>query len=220
LKNLLSLPLGQPVVIEGEFTYDKVPPTMLEDAKRNALTTNPRILQFSLQEMILAKNITVERSNYFPTLSLFSAYQWQAQDNTYQFNNYNWAKMLNVGVNLSFTLFDGFKTSERVQQAVVERQKIHYNRLKLEEGLRIQIQAAELKMGEAEKRIQGQEKNIEQAEKAVSIAQTRFRSGVGTQLELMDAQVAMTRAQTNYAQAIYDYLMAKADWNFAVGRPE
>ncbi len=67
-------------------------------------------------------------------------------------------------------------------------------------------------MAEAKKRIAGQEKNIEQAEKAVRIAQTRYKSGVGTQLELLDTQVAMTRAQTNYAQAIYDYLVARAEW--------
>ena len=72
-------------------------------------------------------------------------------------------------------------------------------------------------MEEARKRIQGQEKNIDQAQKAVRIAQTRFKSGVGTQLELLDTQVAMTRAQTTYAQAMYDYLIARADWQYAVG---
>jgi outer membrane protein TolC len=66
--------------------------------------------------------------------------------------------------------------------------------------------------------VQGQEKNIEQAKRAVAIAGTRFKSGVGTQLELLDAQVAMTLAQTNYAQAIYDYLVAKTDWEYAIGR--
>jgi outer membrane protein TolC len=61
-------------------------------------------------------------------------------------------------------------------------------------------------------------KSLSQARKAVQIAQTRFKSGVGTQLELMDTQVAMTRTQTNYAQGIFDYLIAKAEWDNAVGR--
>jgi outer membrane protein TolC len=72
-------------------------------------------------------------------------------------------------------------------------------------------------MAEARKRIKGQEKSIDQAQKAMRIAQTRFKSGVGTQLELLDAQVAMTRTQTTYAQALYDYLVAKAEWQYAVG---
>jgi outer membrane protein TolC len=107
----------------------------------------------------------------------------------------------------------------RTEQAIIEHQKLHLMRLKAEEGLRIQIQSAELKMEEARKRIEGQAKSIDQAEQAVRIAQTRYRSGVGTQLELLDTQVAMTRTRTNYAQAVYDYLVAKAEWDHAVGSP-
>ena len=99
----------------------------------------------------------------------------------------------------------------------MERNKVHYTRLKVEEGLKVQIQASALRMVEARKRMSGQEKNIEQAQKAVRIAQTRFKSGVGTQLELLDAQVAMTRSQTNYAQALYDYLVSKTEWEYATG---
>jgi outer membrane protein TolC len=53
----------------------------------------------------------------------------------------------------------------------------------------------------------------------VHIAQTRFANGVGTELELLDSQVALTRAENNHAQAVYDYLVAEADWTFAVGLP-
>ncbi|HTY59460.1 MAG TPA: TolC family protein, partial [Bacteroidota bacterium] len=108
-------------------------------------------------------------------------------------------------------------TGARTEQAIIDRDKVHYARLKAEEGLTIQLQAAELRMTEAKKRIAGQEKNIAQAEKAVRIAQTRYKSGVGTQLELMDSQVAMTRARATHAQAVYDFLVAKADWENTSG---
>jgi outer membrane protein TolC len=145
------------------------------------------------------------------------SYEWQSQDNTFNFGNYLWAKTFNIGLQVSYPFFDGFRRGARVRQAVLDREKLRYTRLKAEEGLKIQIQSAGLKMAEAKKRIVGQEKSIEQAEKAVRIAQTRFKSGVGTHLELLDTQVAMTRARTNYAQAIYDYLIAEAEWQYAVG---
>lgn len=217
LKNLLAIPIEQNVVLQGDFIFEELPAPAMEEGRKNALTTNPMILQLSLQESLLEKNISIERAGYFPSLNLVGGYSWQAQDNTFQFDNYNWAKMLNIGVSLSIPVFDGLKTSNRVQQAEIEREKIFYTRMKAEEGLKILIQSAELKMAEARKRITGQEKNIDQAQKAVRIAQTRFQSGVGTQLELLDAQVAMTLAQTNYAVAIYDYLVAKAEWRYAVG---
>jgi outer membrane protein TolC len=219
LKNLLALPLEQDIRVEGTFTFEDVPREAIDQARQDALTNNPAIVGLSLQESILEQNISIERANFFPKLDLLANYQWQTQDNTFQFRNYNWAQTLNVGLSLTFSLLDGFKTSMRTEQAIIEHQKLHLMRLKAEEGLRIQIQSAELKMEEARKRIEGQAKSIDQAEQAVRIAQTRYRSGVGTQLELLDTQVAMTRTRTNYAQAVYDYLVAKAEWDHAVGSP-
>lgn len=220
LKNLLAIPLDRDVVVEGEFTFEVIPQPTLDAARENALTSNPTIAGLLLQESLLEKNISIVRAAYFPTLNLTGSYQWQTQDNTFQFKNYNWANSLSFGLQLSYTLFDGFATSARSQEAMVDKERVHFTRLKAEEGLKIQIQSSELRMIEARKRIAGQEKSLTQAEKAVRIAQTRYKSGVGTQLELLDTQVAMTRAQTNYAQAIYDYLIAKADWQYAVGQKQ
>ena len=219
LKNVLALPLETDIDVAGGFAFEDVPEEMLHDAARNAVSSNPAIVQLALQEDMLEKNISVERSNYFPTLSLVGSYQYQTQDNTFAFRNYLWATSLNIGLQVSFPLFDGFRTGARTEQAMIDRDKVHYARLKAEEGIRIQLQAAGLRMGEAKKRIAGQEKNIAQAEKAVRIAQTRYRSGVGTQLELMDSQVAMTRARATHAQAMYDFLVAKAEWENIAGLP-
>jgi len=218
LKSLLSIPLDSNVVVKGDFTFAEVPPSVLDQGTRGALGTNPSIQALSFQESMLDKNISVEQSAYFPSVYAFGAYQWQTQDNTFQFNNYLWAKIMNVGVTLSWNIFDGLRTPARVEQAKIDLRKVQYTKLKAEEGLTIQVQSTLLKMDEAKRRIEGQEKNIQQAEKAVSIAQTRYKSGVGTQLELLDTQVAMTLAQTNYAQAIYDYLVSEAEWEFAVGQ--
>ena len=218
LKNLLAIPLDQEITVDGDFTLEEVPQATLEGVRESAIATNPTIAGLALQESLLEKNISIVRAAYFPSLNLIGSYQWQTQDNTFQFRNYNWANSLSFGLQLSYTLFDGFATGARAQQAMVEKEKVRFVRLKAEEGLRIQIQSAELRMTEAKKRIEGQEKSLAQAEKAVRIAQTRYRSGVGTQLELLDTQVAMTRAQTNHAQAIYDYLVAKADWYYSIGQ--
>lgn len=219
LKNILALPLDQDIDVQGDLAYMGLDPVVLEQRRREALATNPGIAQLTLQESLLEKNISIERANFFPTLNLTGSYQWQSQDNTFQFNKYLWANSLNVGLQLSFPLFDGFKTTARTEQAIIDHQKIQTARQKAEDGLRLRIQSLELRMVEARKRIDGQERSLGQAQKAVRIAQTRFSSGVGTQLELMDTQVAMTRTQTNSAQAIYDYLVARAEWENAVGQP-
>jgi outer membrane protein len=219
LKNVLALPLDQNIDVQGDLAYQEIQPEVLQARGSAAVATNSEIAQLALQESLLEKNISVERAAHYPTLDLTGAYAWQSQDNTFIFKDYLWANSFNVGLKLSFPIFDGFNASARTEQAIVDHQKIVTTRQKAEEGLRLQIQSLVLRMAEARKRIEGQQKSLSQAQKAVQIAQTRFKSGVGTQLELMDTQVAMTRAQTNYAQAIYDFLVASAEWENAVGRP-
>jgi outer membrane protein TolC len=217
LKALLALPLDQNLELDGAFQFEAIPPAELETARQNAITRNSGLAQIALQESLATQNIAVVRADYFPSLSLIGSYGWQTQDNTYQMNRYKWANTLALGLHLSYTLFDGMATRSRIAEATSDRTKLQYLRLKAEEGLRIQIRTAESQMEEAGKRIEAQQKSLGQAQKALQISQTRYKSGIGTQLELLDTQVAMTRAQTNYSQAIYDYLTAKADWQYYVG---
>jgi len=219
LKSLLSIDLATPLEIKGDFEYVKADPVLIEETSETALSNSPLIRQLELQESLLDKSYIIERSEYFPTLALFGQYSYQTQDNTFKFSNYKWAESMLIGLQLSYTLFDGFRRGARMEQAIIDRRKVVLTKRKVEEGLRIQVLQARLKMQEAEKKIYAQEKNLKQADKTASIAQTRFKNGIGTQLELIDTQTAMTFAATNHAQAVYEYLVAKADWEYAVSMP-
>lgn len=216
LKNLLALDLNQPIKLIGEFSFEELSLESIEQLSLDAVDNNPLVNQLKVQSSLLEKNITIQQSDYFPTLAFFGQYQFQSQDNTFKFKDYNWAKTFYIGLQLSYTLFDGFSRGARIEQAVIDKQKVDLSRMKLEEGLKIQILQSKMKMEEAKKRIAAQEKSLLQAEKALKIAQSRYKNGVGTQLELIDTQAALTTSKTNYAQAIYDYLIAKADWEYTV----
>jgi outer membrane protein TolC len=215
LKNLLSIDVKQPVDVKGDFVFDEVSAEVIREAGDNAVSKNPLVRQLAIQESLLDKNIDVERSDFFPTLSFFSQYAFQTQDNTFKYNHYLWPQSFMVGLQLSYLLFDGFGRSSRIQQAVIDKDKVGLGRRKLEEGLKVQVLQSQLNMEDAKRRIQAQQKSLKQADKAMKIAQTRYKSGVGTQLEIIDTQAALTFAQTNYSQAIYDYLVARSDWEYA-----
>ncbi len=216
LKNLLTINIAQPVDIKGEFIFQEVPQELLMENSQNAVSRSPLVKQLELQESLLDKNITIQRSDYFPTIAFFGQYQFQTQDNTFNINRYLWPQSFMVGLQVSYLLFDGFSRTARVQQAIIDKDKVSLGRKKLEEGLKVQVLQSLLKMNESKKRIQAQEKSLQQADKALKIANTRYKSGVGTQLEIIDTQAALIFAQTNYFQAIYDYLIAKSEWEYAV----
>jgi outer membrane protein len=217
LKAQLAIPLDQNLELEGAFQFEEIPSSDMDDARQHAISRNPSLAQIALQESLATQSIAIAKADFFPSLSLVGSYGWQTQDNTYKINDYMWANTASLGLHMSFTLFDGLATQSRVAQATSDRTKLHYLRLKAEEGLRIQLRSVESQMEEARRRIEAQQKSLGQAEKALQISQTRYQNGIGTQLELLDTQVAMTRAQTNYSQAIFDYLNAKADWQYYVG---
>lgn len=216
LKNILAIDINKPLDVKGEFVFEDLSLVVMDESDKNAVSNSLLIKQLQIQESLLDKNITVEKADYYPTLAVFGQYQWQAQDNSFSWGDYKWAKMLMAGIQLNYPLFDGFRRDARVQQAIIDKEKVALNRKKLEDNIKIQVTQARLKMEEAKKRIAAQEKSIQQAEKALKISQSRFKNGVGTQLELIDTQAALTMAKTNYAQALYDFLSAKADWEYAV----
>jgi len=217
LKNLLAIPLDRELSLQGDLEFIDLTMDEVAAATVRATEKNTGLMQLRLQESLLAKNVEVERASYYPSLYLVGSYRWQTQDNTFDIGSYRWQDALAFGVSLSFTPFDGFRTASRIQQASSDERKIQITKTKAEEGLQLQIQATADHMVEARKRIQAQSKSLEQAKKALQIAQTRYRNGISTQLELLDAQVAMTRTQTMHAQAIYDFLTAKVDWQYYVG---
>src|ERR1039457_2411826 len=204
IKNLITLDINKPIDVIGEFKFEEVPPEISQSKNTEAVKDNPLVKQMTIQESLLDKNVTIQRSDYYPSLAFFGKYDFQSQDNTLDIKNYNWAKSFMLGFQLNYTIFDGFSRGSRIEQAVIDKEKIMLTRRKVEEGLKIRILQADLNMEEARKRIKAQEKNLEQAEKTIKIAQTRYKNGVGTQLELIDTQAALTFAQTNYATAVYD----------------
>ncbi len=218
LKNLLALDLKNDLNIVGEFKLEEISKEKLAESDSLLIKNNPTLEGLKLQESILDKNISLQTAGYFPTLAAYANYTWQTQDNTFHFSNYNWANTFTVGLRLSVPIFDGFRRSAQIQQAEINKDKVGLTKMKVEEGLKIQLQQSELKMKEAKERVTAQEKSVQQAERALKIAQTRYNNGIGTQLEILDTQSALTQTQTNYAKAIFDFLIAKAQWEKTIGQ--
>jgi outer membrane protein TolC len=218
LRTLLAIDANKELEIKGAFAFDEVPQAMLGEYSANALSNSPMVEQLRINESLLEKNLIIERSEYYPTLAAFGQYQWQTQDNSFSVSSYKWAESFAVGLQLSYNIFDGFKRGARIEQVKIDKDKVTFARKKLENDIVLEIDQAQRKMTEAKGRIDAQVKSVQQAEKAQAIAESRYKNGVGTQLEIIDTQTALQVARTNYSQAIYDYLSAKADWEYAVSK--
>jgi outer membrane protein len=118
---------------------------------------------------------------------------------------------------LSFPLFDGGITRARVAQAQEDLQIAELNLQQVKESIALEVRTAYLNLQDAAKRLEVARKGLGQATEALRLARVRYEAGVSLQLEISDAELAYTQAQTNLVNAQYDYLDAYAALQKAVG---
>jgi len=194
---------------------------LLERALEEAMSRRSDLRQFELTESLRHTEMRVEQVEYLPRISLFGTYLISAQDNGspnfFARGDGQRAYSRNVGIQVSLPLFQGFQRDARVdQRRAVLRQAEAQTRLALDQA-RSQVRTLVDNADEAGLRAEGQQLAVQQAQRGFEIARAQFREGLGSQLELTDAEVALRQSEFNYAQAVYDYLVARARLDEATG---
>jgi outer membrane protein TolC len=193
----------------------------LDGAYQTALDQRTDVRQVSLNLELEQARLAVERAEYFPKVSVFGAYNVNAQEdggpsffgeNANQRTTTAWG-----GIRIELPIFKGFSQSARMQQA---RAAIDQNRARLAQArdraadeLRTLVAA----LDEARERVASQGRAVEQARRGFEIASAEYRAGLGSQLQITDAELALRQSEFNYAQAVYDYLSARSNLDAARG---
>ena len=120
-------------------------------------------------------------------------------------------------VTTSMSIYDGGATRAAVRKATSDANNAESLREQVIQGVTLDAKQAYLGLEEGRERIQAAEKGLEQARESMRLAQVRYEGGVSTQVEVFDAQAALTLAETNYVNALYDYQVALAKLERAVG---
>ena len=137
-------------------------------------------------------------SQHLPTLSAFG---------TLTYSNYNLPLFgrWNAGVTLSFPIFLGFSLNAQVNQAEANAEIARSNLDLLLESTRLDVEQNYLGLKEARERITATQKLVEEAEQGLNLAERQYAAGVGTALEVTDAQLTLSNARIARIQALSDY---------------
>ena len=218
LKNTLGITTTDTFVLTDSLTFQPVDDQLIARADELVLETNPGLNATKRQIELNGAVVNAERSNYLPTVAAFGSYSYTAAKDQFNFSTNDFYKGSTVGLSVSLSLFQGLQTYSRVEQAQLEQRKSEEQRVGLERTLRTGIHSILGNLLQARKRIEAQGRTVEMAERGYKIVTTRFLSNAATQLEVNDAQLALTQAKVNRVQAIYDYLSAAADLEQIIGR--
>ena len=192
----------------------------LDDLLALALDRRSELLQGRLTISLEETRLQSQRGEFFPTVTLFGNYNIAAQEDgalTFFGGSDNRTTASAVGLRVSLSLFQGMARPARIQQtaATVRQNEAQLERLEREVENEIRTMLANL--DEAQLRVTSQRRAVGQAQRGFEIASAEFREGVGSQLQITDAENALRATEFNYAQAVYDYLIARTGLDAAVG---
>lgn len=214
LKSLLGLDLSQPIEVKGDLVYEPIE-LDLEASLEKARFNRPEINQLKYQRKMAGEMLKLARASNLPTLSVSGTYNFWAD--SFSFKKDIWQSFYVVNLVLTLPIFNGFATSAQVGQSKALIRELEFTQRGLIEGIKLEVRQAILNLHEAKESLFSQEKNVEQAQESVRIAELNFSEGLATTLDVSSAQVALIQAKTNYAQALYDYVMSLAKLDKAMG---
>jgi outer membrane protein TolC len=214
LKAMVDIPLREEVILHGGLeTFPPLPDSLDYNV---AFQQRPDYQSLLWEKKLQEKRVSIEKSNYYPTLYGNASYLFQSNSNRFKLDNRN--ENFIVGLSLNVPIFTGLYTQAQVQKARIDVSRVKTRISKANDDVRIQLQNIDLRLRESRERIEAAEKNTQTAGRAYDIAETRVDNGLATQLELRESRIDLDRAQVNFYEAIYDYLDAYFDWQLASGQ--
>lgn len=182
----------------------------LEDSIALAKTNRPDIAQADASIRIADTGVKIAEGGKLPTVSLSASSGWQDRIIP---DGDNWS----VGVSASWNIFDAGVTNAKIKQARNSRDKASLQAEQVSDSVEQEVRQSYLSMKEAERRLETVNVASGKAKEDLYIAKEKYSAGVGTNLDVIDAQLALTQAKTNEIQALYDYNLNRAKLDKAIG---
>jgi len=211
LNNVMGLPLRGEIKLKDDFTYRPYSHS-LDECIHLAFINRPDIHAADTNITIKEDSVKIAQSGNQPAINLFGNNTW---DDT-KFPGNKDSKWL-VGVNVEMNVFDSGRTASQIKVVQSGVSTSQEQAKKIRDDISLEVSTAYLNMKEAIKRMDTNLVAVEQADTDLKLSKQRYDAGVGTNLDVMDAELALAQTKTNYMQALYDYNTDRAQLDKAMG---
>ena len=205
LTDSLILPETVPVFFKEEEVYNE------------ARVHRADLQSLDLQQQSSDQQIRIAAAAMKPSVSLTAQYLIQTQTNKFDYFNAFYPSTPFVGAQFSVPIFNGNSNKAKVKKAQIEKDQSVIRSQQAYEELRSAVKQAVANVRETAARIQTSDNVKKTARLSYEITQYRYAKAVASRLELTDAELAYTQAQSNYLEAVYDYLSANIEVERTMG---
>ena len=211
LNNIMGIPQNtklDPVEELGYKAYEEPLPSCIDHAMLHRLDLQQSALQVKAAEAAL----NGAKAGWTPSVTGVASNRWSGNSWPGDEGN-NWG----AGVNVNMNVFDSGVTKSNVAAAKANLMTAKESYRQDADAVQLDVRNCYFNLREAEKRISTTQVAVAKAEEDYHIAQVRYEAGVGTNTDVLDAQVALTRARNNFNTALYDYNTSRSALQTAMG---
>jgi len=224
-KNLLKFQMGYPIDDEiglsedinaliVKFDAENLDPNVDVDPEQRAEFQVMNTTQ-ELNQIDLKRN----KAGYLPNLAAFASFQETLQrSNLFDNDQTGWLPTGVVGFKVNVPIYDGGEKSAKIQKVKLNIEKVDLQKEEFTRGMMLQVRNAQVAMSIAKRNLENRQKALDMTQSIYDRTQIKFKEGVGSSVEVTQAENSLYQAQAQIISAMYDLLTAKVDLDIALGK--
>lgn len=221
-KQILKVQMGMPLEYDLVLSESLRELTTEEDLSKLLLDEGAErveIQQISTQLELTGLDLKNNHAQYMPKINLVGNARRSGAGNELGtvFSSDNWFGSSLIGVSMSVPIFDGFAKAARIQKNRVQINQLENQRLFLKESFKTELYTAKANLKNDLSILDVQEENLKLAQEVYQIARIKYNEGIGSNLEVVEADASLIEAEINYLGALYDGLISKVNLEKALG---
>ena len=212
LNDAIGYPLQWHYALTGHMVGGPPPAYPVEFFWNQALAERNDLKSLKLKEEAALKEIKKSKLHFLPSLNLMG--NWDNYDKDFgEGGGKDWSLMVVANLNL----FGGGYDKAKLDKAKADYERVHFLRMRMESGIKLQVRQAYLKVKTAAKQLKVAESAVRQARESLRIVRNRYKNRLTTMVDVLDREVALKSAEVRLTQAKYNYETGLAKLKFATG---
>lgn len=209
LKDVMGIPKDDEFDVADTLGFEK-DERQLNDALDAAYSKRPDLISVMARKEAAGHSVELAQKGYFPVVSGSAGYAFSG-------TGFPMGSGWNAGASLNVPLFSGFSTKHEVNEAIANLEIVKANEISVRQKILLDVQQAYLNVRNAADQISMAEMTVLQAKENYDLASGRYKAGVGNPIEIADATITLNNARANLNAALYDYKIAQAALDKAIG---
>ncbi len=216
LKFNMGMPLSQPIFLTDDLDIEKIKSNVL--AENVTYENRAEMQQLSIAKHLQGLDVKRQKNSNLPTVAAFGSYGLGSS--TLSFSDlftYKYYPQSLLGLQVNLPLYTGGQRQNKIKQAQLKIDQLDNTKAIVQQGIDLEYANAKTQLKNSLLSLDNQNKNVELAQRVLNTTQKKYKEGLGSAIEVMQAQTAYKDAQTNYLSSMFEVTSANIDLQKALG---